>query len=103
MKRMISAAFCLLVIFSVTAIVFAKGTTTRTTITGGGLQSPVEISDPQVLKDFNVWSGPGTFANDVEGTEGFIIDRASGVLRPPEWISHVRVEVLRQVRQPTVR
>jgi hypothetical protein len=54
MKRMISAAFCLLVIFSVTAIVFAKGTTTRITITGGGLQSAVEISDPQVLKDFNV-------------------------------------------------
>ena len=81
MKRMISAAFCLLVIFSVTAVVFAKGTTTKITITGGGLQSPVEISDPQVLKNFNVWSGPGTFANDVEGTEGFIIDWASGAVR----------------------
>jgi hypothetical protein len=81
MKRMISAAFCLLVIFSVTAVVFAKGTTTKITITGAGLQSPVEISDPQVLKNFNVWSGPGTFANDVEGTEGFIIDWASGAVR----------------------
>jgi len=80
MKRIISAAFCLLVVFSVTAVVFAKGTTTKITITGGGLQSPVEIKDPQVLEDFNVWSGPGTFANDVEGTEGFIIDWASGAV-----------------------
>ena len=84
MKRMISAGFCLLVIFSVTVAVFAKGTTTKITITGGGLQSPVEISDPQVLKDFNVWSGPGTFANDVEGTEGFIIDWASGAGKSDE-------------------
>jgi len=80
MKRMISSAFCLLVIFSVTAVVFAKGTTTRITITGAGLQSPVEIRDPQVLENFNVWSGPGTFVNDVEGTEGFIIDWASGAV-----------------------
>lgn len=81
MKRKISAAFCLLVIFSVTTVVFSKGSTIKITITGGGLQSLVEISDPQVLKDFNVWSGPGTFANDVEGTEGFIIDWASGAVR----------------------
>ena len=80
MKRLISAAFCLLVIFSVTAVVFAKGTTTRITITGVGLQRPIEISDPEVLKNFNVWSGPGTFANDVEGTERFIIDWASGAV-----------------------
>src|SRR5258705_5260768 len=78
MKRMSSAAFCLLLIFSVTVVVFAKGITTKITITGAGLQPPVEISDPQVLKNFNVWSGPGTFANGVEGTEGFIIDWASG-------------------------
>ena len=86
MKRMISAAFCLLVILSATALVVAKGATTKITITGGGLQSPVQISDPDVLKNFNVWSGPGTFVNGVEGTEGFIVDWASGAVtdRPNE-------------------
>lgn len=69
-----------------TALVFAKGATTKIAITGGGLQSPVEISDPDVLKNFNVWSGPGTFGNGVEGTEGFIVDWASGTVtdRPNE-------------------
>ena len=83
MKRMISAGFCLIAFLGATALVSAKGSTTRITITGGGLQSAVEISDPDVLANFNVWSGPGTFANDVEGTEGFIIDWASGVSNRP--------------------
>ena len=80
MRRPISTAFCLLVISSATALVFAKGATTKITITGAGLQSPVEISDPEVLKNFTVWSGPGTRANGVEGTEGFIVDWASGAV-----------------------
>jgi len=61
-------------------LVFAKGTTTKVVITSAELQSPIEIGDPEVLKNFNVWSGPGTFSNDVEGNEGFIIDWASGVV-----------------------
>jgi hypothetical protein len=80
MKRVFFAAFCLLVIFSTTTLVFAKGATTKITITGAGLRSPVEISDREVLKKFNVWSGPGTFANGVEGTEGFIVDWAFGAV-----------------------
>jgi hypothetical protein len=78
MKRAISATFFLLVIASATALLFAKGPTTKITITGGGLHGPVEITDRDVLKNFNVWSGPGTFANGVEGTEGFIVDWTAG-------------------------
>lgn len=80
MKRVMAVAFCLLVIFSATNLVFAKGATTRITIAGAGLQSAVDITDPEVLKNFNVWSGPGTFANGVEGTDGFIVDWASGAV-----------------------
>src|SRR5262245_7186384 len=78
MKRVIRAAFGLLVVFSATAILFAKGTTTKIVITGEGLTRPIEISDPAILQNFNVWAGPGTFLNEVEATEGFIIDWASG-------------------------
>ncbi len=79
-KRLVSAAFCLLVVFSATALLFAKGTTTRITISGGGLQTPVEIGDPEILKHFNVWSGAGAMANGAEGTEGFIVDWTSGAV-----------------------
>jgi hypothetical protein len=80
MKRVVAAAFSLLIVFSATILVSAKGTTTKVMITSAGLQSPIVISDPVVLKNFNVWSGPGTSSNDVEGNEGFIIDWASGVV-----------------------
>ena len=80
MKRAIAAAFGFLIIFSATILVFAKGTTTKVRITSAELQSPIEISDPEVLENFNVWSGPGTFSNDVEGNEGFIVDWASGAV-----------------------
>ena len=59
MKRVISAAFCLLVIFSATALVFAKGTTTKIAITGAGLQGPVEISDPGFSRTSTCGQGPG--------------------------------------------
>lgn len=80
MKRAISASCFLLIIFSASILVLAKGTTTRITITGDELQRPIEISDPEILEDFNVWSGPGTFVNGVEGTEGFIVDWRAGVV-----------------------
>lgn len=80
MKRVLSASLCLLIVFSATILVFAKGITTRITITGAELRNPIEITDPESLKNFNVWSGPGTFVNDVEGNEGFIVDWASGAV-----------------------
>ena len=60
----------------------AKGRTTRIVIRGAGLAS-VEITDESVLRRFNVWAGAGTFVNDKEQREGFIVDWASGPVREP--------------------
>ena len=54
MKRAIAAAFTLLVIFSATTLLFAKGITTRITITSSELQRPIEIDHAEILKNFNV-------------------------------------------------
>ena len=80
MKQGMAVAFALLVILSATTLLFAKGVTTKITITSSELPRSIEISDPEVLKHFNVWSGPGTFANGVEGNEGFIVDWALGAI-----------------------
>jgi hypothetical protein len=64
----------------------AKGETTKITISGADLTSPIAITDPVILRQFNVWSGAGTFRalggleNKVEATEGFIVDWSSGVV-----------------------
>jgi hypothetical protein len=65
------------------AIVSAKGTTIRIVITGSALPAPIELSDRNVVAAFNVWSGPGTSSNGVEGMDGFIIDWHSGAVEPP--------------------
>lgn len=54
--------------------VIAKGVTTRIEMIGGQLSKPISIADTRMLDAFNVWSGPGTSMNGVEGTTGFIID-----------------------------
>jgi hypothetical protein len=79
MKRVAAVVFSFLVVFSATTL-SAKGNTTKIKITGAKLATPVEISEPNVLNHFNVWAGPGTWMNGIEGTEGFIIDWSSGAV-----------------------
>jgi hypothetical protein len=75
MNRFSTAAFCLLMM---TAPLLAKGHTVKITVKGTGLQTPIEITDDRVGL-FHVWSGPGVFVNDVEESEGFIIDWWKGI------------------------
>jgi len=80
MKQVIAAVFGVLIIFSATVLLSAKGSTTKITIASAELGRPIEITDPELLQNFNVWSGPGTFSNGIEGSEGFIVDWASGAV-----------------------
>jgi hypothetical protein len=74
------------VAMAVCPALLAKGETTRITISGGDLSSPIAITDPAIARQFHVWSGAGTFqgrggiSNSVEATEGFIVDWSSGVV-----------------------
>ena len=58
----------------------AKGATTKITIRDTASGRSIDITDKSVLQGFNVWAGPGTFVNGVEGTQGFIIDWSSGIV-----------------------
>lgn len=42
----------------------AKGKTAKISIKGDDLTSPIEITDPKILANFNVWSGRGTSSNE---------------------------------------
>lgn len=39
---------------------YAKAETSRITIDGPDLKQPIEITDPKILANFDVWSGAGT-------------------------------------------
>jgi hypothetical protein len=64
--------------------IFAKAQTSRITISGADLKAPIEITDPRVLINFNVWSGAGTSWTSggvtTQGDRGFIVDWRSGAV-----------------------
>jgi hypothetical protein len=92
MKRTVSAAFSLFILLAVSAPLSAKGITAKITIKGADLTAPIEISDPEIVKHFSVWAGPGVRVNGIEQNEGFIIDWSSGVVpEPPTGLHHYEV------------
>src|SRR5258705_1297275 len=74
------SALALAVLLMLAPSLTAKGATTRITIRGSYSGGSIDITDPTILRKFNVWSGPGTFVGGLEATEGFIIDWSSGIV-----------------------
>jgi hypothetical protein len=78
-----SAALALTFVLVHSAGLSAKGATTRITLTGAAPRATVTITKPDVLSGFQIWAGPGVSVDDVEQTEGFIIDWKSGPIANP--------------------
>lgn len=78
MKNTIAVLLSALLILSVSTPLLAKERTVKITISGAGLKTPIEISDPKILANFSVWAGPGTRTAD---QQGFIIDWSQGPVR----------------------
>jgi hypothetical protein len=68
------------------AQIFAKGDTVKITIKGADLKTPIEITNPKILAEFPVWTGPGTGSSDPgfdSNVPGFIIDWSQGAIEEP--------------------
>ncbi len=69
-----------LLILSVPTPLLAKAKTVKITIKGADLKAPIEISDPKILENFQVWAGPGTSTAD---RQSLIIDWSQGPVGKP--------------------
>jgi hypothetical protein len=76
LKRLFSSVLGLLLMVGIPASLCAKARTVRITIRGTDLKTPIEITDPTILANFNVW----TRSN--EG-KGLIVDWSQGTVSPP--------------------
>jgi hypothetical protein len=88
MKPLVSVAVTFLLL-AVGAQVFAKGPTTKITIKGADLKSPIEITDPEVLSKFEVWNGPSPRLSS--NGSGFVVDWSQPVAEPPEGLQRYEV------------
>ena len=93
-----------LVLASIVALVlvpvtlFAKGNTVRIMISGRSLGAPIEITDPNVVRRFNIWAGPGTTSH---GAEGLNVDWSRGVAHPPQGLESYNVSFASEHSQPS--
>ena len=56
MNKLISlTVLCTFFALSAIFVAFAKGSTDKITVSGPGLTTPIEITDPQILQQFNPW------------------------------------------------
>jgi len=79
----------LIVLIGIAAVsLFAKGPTKKITIEGPSLARPIEITDPNVTRDFQVFGGLGTSNRE---SNGLIADWASGAVAPPSGLETYRV------------
>ena len=89
MRMALAVVLNSLLILSVPTPLLAKGKTVKITIKGADLKAPIEISDPKILKNFQVWTGPGTSGAD---KQSLIIDWSQGPVRkPPESLHRYQV------------
>lgn len=89
MKGAFTAAAILVAISAIPVTLTAKEKTLKITVNGGNLAIPVEITDPKILDNFNVWTGPGTNSNE---DEGFIVQWSRGATaEPPSRLSQYLV------------
>ena len=87
--RMAPAVLTFLMLLSIPTLLLAKGKTVKITIKGGDHKRPIEISDPKILANFRVWTGPGTSSAD---RQGLIIDWSQGpVEEPPQALRRYQV------------
>ena len=95
MKKVVAVAFAIALTLIFASRLLAKSATTKIVIDGADLTKPIEITDPRVLTNFNVWTGPGTSSNAPgfnANAPGFIIDWSQGPVRkPPEFLRRYQV------------
>jgi hypothetical protein len=85
MRRIFPALLAFLLLAN-PARLFAKGETSKITIQGADLKTPIQITDRKVLANIHVWSGPGTSSSGPgfdPTAPRFIVDWSQGPTAEP--------------------
>jgi hypothetical protein len=95
MKRLLVVTLNISVLLAGSSLLLAKGKTVKIVIEGADLPKPIDIADPKVLPNFNVWAGPGTSSTSPSfnaNAPSFIIDWSQGpVTQVPQVLQKYRV------------
>ena len=79
MRRPTVVLYICITILTIPTTGWSKGETVKIVIAGDNISSPIEITSPEILRQFNIWNGPGV------GTRG-----PDGVSHPPAYLDPKR-------------
>jgi hypothetical protein len=88
--RLFAAVLSVIFVTTMPTPLLGKGNTVKITIESAALAARIEMIGPAV-RQFNIWSGPGTYLNGVEDTQGFIVDWANRLDEAPVGLLHYKV------------
>jgi len=105
MKRSMAAALTLCTALAASDKASAKADIVKIEINGATLESPLEITDPAIVREFSIWIGPGVRINDQpahldqNNTRGMFIDWPKGIAaRHPKALQRYNVKFHLQYR-----
>lgn len=82
MRRTFTSLFVLLATALISAPLSAKGPTLKITIRGDDLPKPIDITDPNVLAPFNIWTSSNEHRGlIVDWPQGVVSERPKGLRR----------------------
>ena len=87
-----------LLILSVPAPLVAKAKIVKITIKGADLKTPIEVSDPKTVENFQVWTGSGTSTAD---KQSLIIDWSHRSVNHPSLFAGIKSRSTRQIMRMT--
>jgi hypothetical protein len=96
MKVHVARVLVLTALLLAPALVLAKGRTVRIEISGAPLSTPLAMTAPEIVREFSVWTGPGTWPQRPTPTDpilnGAFIDwRVGPIPKPPHALPTYKV------------
>ncbi len=100
MIRTIKDVVVLLLILTIPVTTWSKGEIIKIEIEGNNLSSPIEITDPDIVRQFSIWTGPGVSTRGPDDAQDALAVKLSTISVHEYFNEKLREGVIDRIGQP---
>ncbi len=100
MVRTIKDVVVSLLILTIPVTAWSKGEIIKIEIEGNNLSSPIEITDPDIVRQFSIWTGPGVSTRGSDDAQDTLAVNLSTISVQEYFTEKLREGVIDRVGQP---
>jgi len=100
MIRTIKDVVVSLLILTITVTAWSKGEIIKIEIEGNNLSSPIEITDPDIVRQFSIWTGPGVSTRGPDDAQDTLAVNLSTISVQEYFNEKLRGGVIDRIGQP---